>query len=49
MKEKKVEAIKTQLEFQSIKNIFMFLGFVYFYKKFIKKFGRIVVSFTSML
>ncbi len=46
MEEKKIEAIRDWLEPKSVRDIQVFLGFINFYRRFIKNFNRIVVSFT---
>lgn len=48
MKEKKVEAIKTWAKLKSVSNIQVFLGLTNFYKKFLKNFSRIAVSYITI-
>lgn len=49
IEEKKIEAVKTWPEPQSIRNIQIFISFVNFYYHFIKSFRKIAASLTSML
>ncbi len=49
IEEEMIEVVKTWLEFLSVKDILMFLGFANFYRRFIRKFSRIVAPLTSML
>ncbi len=49
MEEERIEAVKTWLEPQSIRDIQVFLGFANFYRRFIKNFNRIAAPLTSML
>ena len=49
MREEKIEAVKAWPEPQSIQNIQVFLSFTNFYRRFIKSFSKIAVSFILIL
>ncbi len=49
MEEKKIKAVKTWPETQSVKDFQVFLGFANFYRRFIKNFSKIASPLTSML
>ena len=49
MEKKKIEAVRDGPEPQSVKNIYVFLGFANFYKRFIRNFSKIVTLLTLML
>ncbi len=46
MEKKKIETVKTWPEPQSVRDISVFLGFAYFYKRFIQNLNRIVAPLT---
>ena len=46
IKEEKIEAVKIWLKPKSIQNIQVFLGFINFYRRFIKSFSKIITLFT---
>ncbi len=49
MEEERIEAVKTWLETQSVRDIQVFFGFANFYRRFIWNFSRIAATFTSIL
>ncbi len=49
MEEEKIKAVKNWPEPQSIRDIWVFLDFTNFYKRFIRNFSRIAAPLTSML
>lgn len=49
MEEEIIKATKIWPEFQSIRDIPVFLSFANFYKKFIKNFSKIATIFISIL
>ncbi len=49
MEEERIEAVKTWLDPQSVRDIQVFLSFANFYKRFIQNFSRIAAPLTSML
>ncbi len=49
MEEKRIKAVKTWPEPQSVRDIQVFLGFANSYRRFIKNFSRIAAPLTSML
>lgn len=49
MKEKKIEAVKIRLEPKFVRDIQKILDFSYFYRRFIRNFGKIAVLLTLML
>lgn len=49
MKSKRRKTVKSWLKPKSVRDIQMFLPFANFYRRFIKNFGRIATSLTSML
>ena len=49
IEEEKIEVVKTWPEPQSVRDIQVFLGFVNFYRRFIRNFNRIAAPLTSML
>ncbi len=49
MEEEKIEAVRDWSEPQSVRDIQVFLGFVNFYRRFIRNFSRIATPLTSML
>ena len=48
IKEKKIKVAKNWPDLQSIRDIWVFLGFANFYKRFIKNFNRIAASLISV-
>ena len=49
MKDKRIEAVKQWPEPQSVRDIYVFLGFANFYRRFIQGFSRISASLTSTM
>ncbi len=49
MEEERIETVKTWPESQSVRDIWVFLCFVNFYRRFIQNFSKIVAPLTSML
>ena len=49
MEEERIEAVKAWAEPKSIRDIQVFLGFAYFYRRFIQVFSNIAVPLISML
>lgn len=49
IEEKRIKFVKTWLETQLIKNIQVFLDFFNFYRRFIKNFNKITISYTLIL
>ena len=47
--EKKIKAVKSWLEPKLVKDIQGYLGFANFYRRFIKNFSRIAMTFTLIL
>lgn len=48
-KEERIEVVKTWLQPKFVKDIQVFIGFANFYECFIKSFGKITASLTSIL
>ena len=48
IKRSRINAIVDWFEFENAKNIIIFLNFVEFYKRFVKKISQIVTSFTNL-
>ena len=48
MKRSRINAIVDWFKFENAKNIIIFLNFVEFYKRFVKEFSQIVISFTNL-
>ena len=49
IQEERIEAAKTWLEPQSVRDIQVFIGFANFYRRFIQRFSKIAAPLTSML
>lgn len=49
IEEKRIEIVKSWPEPKSIRDIQVFLGFANIYKRFIRNFGRIAITLTSIL
>ena len=49
IQEERIEAAKTWLERQSVRDIQVFIGFANFYRRFIQRFSMIAAPLTSML
>ena len=49
MEEERIEAVKAWAEPKPVRDIQVYLGFVNFYRRFIKSFSKIVAPLTFML
>ncbi len=48
MNDKKIEVVRYWLQPTNVKEIRGFLGFANFYRRFVERFGRLVISFIEL-
>ncbi len=49
MNNKKIETVKYWLQFTNVKKIRRFFKFINFYRRFIKRFGQLTISFIKFI